>query len=928
MSAGRPRSQALGAAFSKSLARFVELRRGEGTTLVRSAGSLFLLVAGHAVLETGRDALLLSRVTARHLGAVYPAVALTVIPFAALTARWTQRAGARSALTGGLAFMAAALATVFVFQAATGAVIGTYVIAGLLSSILIPLYWSHVAIILTATQARRLFGVVAAAGTLGAVTGSSAAMGALAVIPVPGLLLLSAGVLLATIPLLPRPIPERADGAIAETAHPRLDEGSPFADPFIRRVALLVAASTAAFVVLDFFFKWSMARALHVERVPAFVARFYVLTNAAAVVAQLLASRAIVRRLGVAWAVLVTPFLIVAGAAIASPLPGITSALLLKALDGTLRGSLYRTSLELAYLPLPASTRLRAKPFIDGALARLVQIVVGGGLLAGGSLGHLSALRLVAATLGLAGLWLFTAWSMREPYLALLRGAISAGTLGETTGSDALDFESAEALIAHLASEDELVVVGAMNALARRGRSGLIPGLVLLRNEASILVRALALFAVSHRQDWLAMARKLVHDARDAVAMAAARALAAGGTLDAKDLARDERPKVRGYAALQLALEDRRIDPVESEAIAASLAATGPSGAEQRLGILSAMADAPRSERLWALLVHLSSRDDLPSQATAELARAIAAQQMASLAPALVQRLVRREGREAVRAALLSFGTAAMEPLERALRSSPRPLRIHIPNTLARFGTETAAELLLDTVETDSDGLVRYKAIRALGRLVVGSRVKVDRVHVERLAERDLIEHVRLLGLRAGIDPKFGTSTPSLSAEPTERLLVGMLDDKIRQSLERVFRLLKIAHPDEDLHRAHVAFLSECKQARAQSVEFLAALLPGKGRERLVELLRFGSEASLEDTLEQAGVLLSRPPPSSREQALERLTRDHDSDLAALAQLHEAARLGQQRNVTLGGHDGRQIELSTGQHFAIGDISTPRDGGT
>jgi len=132
-----------------------------------------------------------------------------------------------------------------------------------------------------------------------------------------------------------------------------------------------------------------------------------------------------------------------------------------------------------------------------------------------------------------------------------------------------------------------------------------------------------------------------------------------------------------------------------------------------------------------------------------------------------------------------------------------RRLRVHLPNTLARFGSKSAAELLLRCIETERDGLVRYKAMRGLGRIVADRRIPMDRVRVERLAYANLVEHFRLLGLRA----TFTAPPPDEASGPstTRFLLVGLLDDKLRQSLERTFRLLKIAHPRDDFHRVQIA---------------------------------------------------------------------------------------------------------------------------
>jgi HEAT repeat protein len=187
-----------------------------------------------------------------------------------------------------------------------------------------------------------------------------------------------------------------------------------------------------------------------------------------------------------------------------------------------------------------------------------------------------------------------------------------------------------------------------------------------------------------------------------------------------------------------------------------------------------------------------------------------------------------REGREAVARALVTLGPPALKALRAVVsdRDSPRAQRAHFPSSIARFGTREAANVLLDVIETDADGLVRYKAIRALGQLVDATRLRVDRLHIESLALASLKEHFRVLGLRSRLDatPWYRPSATERRA-PTEMLLIGLLDDKLRQSLQRAFRLLRIANPREDLHRVHNAYLSDNRRARAAAAEFLDTML-------------------------------------------------------------------------------------------------------
>ncbi|MGH7294472.1 MAG: hypothetical protein ACRELB_06055, partial [Polyangiaceae bacterium] len=264
-------------------------------------------------------------------------------------------------------------------------------------------------------------------------------------------------------------------------------------------------------------------------------------------------------------------------------------------------------------------------------------------------------------------------------------------------------------------------------------------------------------------------------------------------------------------------------------------------------------------------------------------ARAAARQKDLRLIPRLVELLSAREGREAVRSALVSFGEDAFQAVWWALRdtSRPRSFRIHVPKTLGRFATRAAAEHLLESIETEEDGQVRYKSIRALELLVAQRRVPLDRRRVERIAYDTLLRHFRLLAERVALDASPGAGRPGPAAE---RMLTGLLDDKLVQSLERVFRLLGIAHPREDFRRVRAACLSRDAYTRANAGELLDALLRHGDQQPLRALLRLVTEdLPPDERVARAATLIARASPRGRDEALGALMRDRDPVLAQLA---------------------------------------------
>jgi hypothetical protein len=310
----------------------------------------------------------------------------------------------------------------------------------------------------------------------------------------------------------------------------------------------------------------------------------------------------------------------------------------------------------------------------------------------------------------------------------------------------------------------------------------------------------------------------------------------------------------------------------------------GDLGRDYRRGLLAAVTDAP-DERAVDLLLALARHPQFEKdeEGTVMLARAFGVLKSPRFLPVAVGRLAMREGREAIREALVAMGEPALDALDLALQSddTPRRVRLHIPLSISRFGSQRAADILSDAIENQRRGLVRYKALRALGLLVAYSDVRIDRRRMERLALRNLEEYVRLLSFHAVL------------AGPTEdeagRILSGLIEDKLDQSMERAFRLLKVAHKREDIHQVHRAALSDDARARANAGEFLDALLARRDQQPLRQLLRIvvdqGTDADRVARAAAGGMVL----PRTRTAALRMLIEDRDDAMAALAAQHAVA---------------------------------------
>ncbi len=827
-----------------SLLRFFDVRPAESRPLLAAFGSLLFIVIAHTMLETARDTMFLVHVGPGALGYMYITTAALTLVAGSMSSRLIARLGARRALVVGQLVSAAGAVGFFFLPPTTPALSSLYAFSALSGALLVPQLWATVGSLFHPGQGRRLFGIVAIAGVLGAVLGSSIGAGALLVADVRWLLLASAAAF-ATSSAIIGLAPRARAAPVAQPKGPTESWVGAFRDePALARVALVVALGATTALFVDYLFKAVAAADVPPERLGPFLARYYAATNIIALAVQVLLSRRILAHAGVVGTAGLMPSLMFFGSMFGFLTGGGPLAVFgTKGVDGALRHSVYRTGLELVYLAIPSAARDRARPIIDGAFTRLSQAAAAGLVLLLVYLGRSSPRQLAFVAACSAAAWLAAAVALRAPYVALFRRALLGPERAAPRSAEELDLASVELLVEALTSPRPREAIAAMDALSRRGRAGLVPGLMLLREEEDVLESALQLFGSSRRADWQRLAARLLSDPRERVRRAALRAIARArhapgaheheheGTL------LGERPWIQGYLAVDALTYGT---PEGSDHLA--LLTPDADGREARLGMLTALADSGHSPALAALLLSIvESAPEPHDRETAELvARAAASVRATEIAPRLLARLAVREGRMATASALVALGDTAFTLLAEALSrpETPRNLRGRLPLALAAFGTQRAANLLFAFVQRGDDGFVRYRCLRALEKMAANHAVRLAPRDVQALIRRELTEHFCLLALRHPL-----STAPAGARTSTRDLALRLLDEKRAQALGRVFGLLKLCYPSENLREVQTALTSVDATRRVTAAEFLDELLAPHRRQRddgVRALLRLG----------------------------------------------------------------------------------------
>lgn len=799
-------------------------------------------MAGHALLETARDALFLARIPAAQLPWAYLAIAAGALALSRRPPQLLRRIRARHELAAWLMFAAVVTLGFWVLTGVAGDWVFylLYVWTGVLATLVVVRFWTGLAGLFTLTQAKRVYAVIGSGSVVGAIGGTALARVITEMTAARHVVAAAAGVFFLTAlapALLARaaghaPSPGAADRP-AEPWDVRAVGRWVWDRAYLRRVLLLVATAIVTFTLVDFVFKSVVADVVPDEELGEFFASVYLSLNLLSLIVQVAAVPWLVRRLGVPAAVSVVPLLLVLASGGFAVAGGLGLVLLLKMVDGSLRHSLYRTGTELLSVPIPGDVRPRVKAFIDvvgqrggQALASLVILL---------SLLVTRDVRLVAAGAVAAALcWLLLARGLRPHYLDVFRETLDRDIVETRIAFPALDAASVEGLVEALNDPDDRRVLAALELLAGEQQVRAVPALLLHHPSSRVVERALDLFARAGREDALPVIERLLeHEdpGRRAAALRAHTTLRPDAATLARGLA-DPDDRVRATALAGGLALGGLAEEAEREAL---VALRGPAGSAARIAFARAAALRP-DPALDPVLVPLAQDPD----GTVRLATVAALRAAArpALIPTLVGLLGERSLREEVRGALVAGGPAALRGLAVALRDGnvPHEIRRHIPHTVAGFGTPEAATLLLEHLQVEEDGMIRFKVLRALGRLrTEHPALPLDDALLGAAIDWNVGSAFQLLAWRQVLEA--GADAGPARRTPAHEALVELLRDKERHALERLFRLLNLRTGTEEFLRVHRALYSGRREAVAGARELVEHLLYPPLRRRIVRVV-------------------------------------------------------------------------------------------
>ncbi|CAH1000150.1 hypothetical protein LEM8419_01297 [Neolewinella maritima] len=294
-------------------------------------------------------------------------------------------------------------------------------------------FWMMASFVFDVRQAKRLFGLIGAGAIAGGIAGGYLTTLLAREIGTRNLVLLAASLLVPCLILTAviwRKYVARKQSAVdrkkkvnaAYEAPHRLILGS----KHLMLLCGIVALSVTAAKLVDYQFSVLAAeRYGDQDRLAAFFGFWYSTFNIVALVIQLLFTQRVVQGLGVSGALLFLPIGLGIGAMVMLLMPGLNAATLSRSVDGSLKQSLSRASVEMLFLPLDEDTKKKVKTYIDVFIDSLAGGLGGILLIALTQVLGFSAPSISWCVLLLVVGWLGSVVLIREEYIEAFRAQLS-----------------------------------------------------------------------------------------------------------------------------------------------------------------------------------------------------------------------------------------------------------------------------------------------------------------------------------------------------------------------------------------------------------------------------------------------------------------------------------------------------------------------
>lgn len=873
---------------------FFDIRRGEHLrTLLLGLYLLFILFA-YYILKPVSRALFLNKFDLDKLPWLYVLLAPAGGLLAYFYAKLAVRSSLKTAVTVATGFSVAMIVGMgYLLHFQWSWIFYAFNIwVSMFSILMVTQGWVIAANVFNSREARRVYGVLGLGAVVGAGFGGTFAAATVKIIGVSNLIYASAFFTLVAygmfrgLLLLKDVNLDRAKAVSDEESNFNITDilGDVARYKHFQVIVGIISLTFLVDVMVEYQFQAFAKGRYQGDELVAFMSTFHgVYLNLVNFVFQFFLTGAVVSKFGVGGTLQIMPISISLASILVYASPGVLFSSIARLTEAATRYTFNRTGMELLYLPLPLELKNRTKAFLDIFVDRFARGM--GGLLLVLLTGPLALttheLPLVIITL--CFIWSFLSWRAQKEYISTIRNRLDTRSL---------NFEDARTRV----NDPKIVELLERTAEGGSPRQAAY-ALRLLAEAPNHPMTALLERTVARSEPEVRAAVFEVAAVRNATtllpqAMAELRGSRAGETSPAIG------PAVRYALAMDPApaeLVRRLLDHPAFPVACSAIESLTPDFARAEIPdawIVSAAADSrPDRRALAAIAIRSRAADqdntlhtllnDAEHDVVRQALRAVCVLKDRAYLDRLIRWLRTPDLRGDAMDALASFGSRIIGTLGDLMSDSgtAAALRLHLPRVIGRIGDQKAVDTLMAAID-EPDLSVRANITRALSKmrqafpqLDYGSPVVGRQIASEAKRYFELRSALMLLDGAHGDGNNGGRGNGTAA-----RILNGTIEERLQQTLDRVFRLIGLRYPPKDVYSAFRAMRrGNSREQHANALEFLDTVLDRELKRVVMPML------DESPTMQSRGREIFRVAMQSPEDALRELLQSGDEWLVCCA---------------------------------------------
>jgi ATP/ADP translocase len=350
---------------------WLNIRPRELRPLLLAMAAAFFLLSFMVLSRSLRESLFLAHFTIEKLPLMMGAVVLVNLPMVSQFSRFLVEYKPKKILTGLTLTLVVGLVFFWAMLPVTAwAISGLYVWTTIGGLLMASGFWIIVAEIFPLRGAKRLFSLIGAGGTLGAMLTGFSISAITKRVDLPWLVLLSTVlplVFLFLVRMLPDTKGEIRPASPAKGGIPLIEASrKTWSNRHLRLMASIIFLATLAMTLVDFQFKdLAQQHFDNGQELAGFLGIFYGGAGLVSLLLQIFLSGRLVENRGVAFSLSLPALLLVAGGAGLLFFPFLAIATVVRGTDYSLRKSLFRPTMEVLFVSVPTKLRRLTKTFID-----------------------------------------------------------------------------------------------------------------------------------------------------------------------------------------------------------------------------------------------------------------------------------------------------------------------------------------------------------------------------------------------------------------------------------------------------------------------------------------------------------------------------------------------------------------------------------